>query len=113
MFPGWIAGRLREAGIDAVAVVELERLRGSSDEDLFEYAQVERRAILTDNRRDFMRIGRAGTARGRVHHGLIFVNNRRYPRGRPGTMSRIAEALLVFMRLDAAPDEPSNREIWL
>jgi hypothetical protein len=114
MFPASIALQLREkSGHDVVAVQEDQGLCGQADEEVFAAAQLAERAIVTENVRDLRRLAREWEAAGRVHHGLVYTTNRKYPRHRPQTAGRLVRALSAL--LDAAPEAPpaSNLEIWL
>lgn len=114
MFPATMAERLRDDhGHDVVAVCERQWLRGRPDDEVFAPAQEDRRAIVTENVSDYRLLGRQSEAGGRVHHGLVFTTNRRYPRHQPATIGRLVIALAEL--LDAEPESapPSNREIWL
>ncbi len=54
MLPAVIAQQLRNRGHDVVAVAELLELRGLPDDELFDHAQRDGRAIVTYNRDDFL-----------------------------------------------------------
>lgn len=112
MFPAWIAEQLRERGHGVIAVLERVDLVGRPDQQVFSVAQRERRAVITENVRDFRLLARDLVAAGDVHHGLVLTSNHRFPRGRRETAGRLLEALAAL--LDATPDEPpSSREHWL
>lgn len=88
MFPPAVAEALRARGHDAVAVVEREGLPGTQDPELFELAQLERRAIVTENVSDFVRLDRAWREAGREHYGLVLALKR------TGTGERIVGRLV-------------------
>lgn len=54
---GKVAERLRKQGREVVAATADATLRGLSDPDLFDIAQHQKRAIVTYDRRDPMRLG--------------------------------------------------------
>lgn len=87
---GKVASRLRERGVDVVAVTDEPALRGLSDPDIFEVAQQQKRAVVTYNRTDFEAIIRDYAAAGREHHGLVIVHPGRFP---SGELVRLAKAL--------------------
>jgi uncharacterized protein DUF5615 len=97
MLPAVIAERLRGRGHDVGAVQERTELRGLTDPDLFEHAQLEQRAVVTYNRDDFLALDREYRAHGRAHHGVIILNPRRFPQAAAttGPLITALEALLA------------------
>ena len=91
---GEVAKRLRERGVDAVAIAEEPSLRGLGDPDVFEIAQVQERAVVTYNRDDFEAIVRECAELGREHHGLVIVHPVRFP---SRDFARISKALKHFV----------------
>jgi hypothetical protein len=107
-----IARLLRHAGHDVVAVKEREEWRAADDDRVIEIARHERRAIVTDNMRDYRpRAAAASLPGGPGHHGMVFVPGG-YRRTRADT-GRIVAAL--EQALQAHPDEHGlhNQETWL
>lgn len=114
MFPATIAQGLRDQhGHDVVAVAEREDLTGIPDADIFLAAQLEERAIVTENLRDFRPIAREWQAMGRVHFGLVMTTNRRFPRAQSRTLGKLATALNHLLKAEVDRPVASNREIWL
>lgn len=113
MFPAIVAVRLRTHGADAVAVQEEPRLRGRPDDEVFAAAQDDRRAIVTENVRDFRPIAGTWEAAGGAHFGLIFTTNRLFPRAQPRTIGRLVLALARLTEGEPRAALASNREIWL
>lgn len=110
MFPASIAQILRHDGHDVVAVQEQPDLRQLSDPELFVAAQEDRRAVVTENVKDFATLV-AGPHRS-DHHGLILTTNRSFPRHRDGFVGALVTALRDF--LDAHPGgEPRSLVHWL
>jgi Domain of unknown function (DUF5615) len=93
MYPPAIAQQLRRRGHDVAAVTERAELRALPDADLFSAAQHERRAIVTENIVDFSRVADGRDARREHHHGLVFVDPTKYPRGSRRTIGRMVTAL--------------------
>jgi len=81
MLPASIAGQLRRRGHDVLAVSERAELRGLPDEELFEIAARESRAIVTYNRDDYLELDRRCRSAGREHPGVVILNPRRFPQG--------------------------------
>jgi Domain of unknown function (DUF5615) len=112
MYPPTIAEQLRRRGHDATAVTARPELRTLADPDLFAIAQQERRAVVTENVADFIRIADGFDQRGGEHHGLVLLDARRYPRGNPRTIGCRVEALERL--LEQCPrDDPTNLRHWL
>jgi hypothetical protein len=114
MYTASVAGALREQhGQDAISVRVRSDLRGRPDEDVFAAAQAEGRVVVTENVRDLRPIALEWEAEGRLHHGVVFTTNRRFPRARPRTVGRLVSALADLVERSGGLDEPSNPEIWL
>jgi hypothetical protein len=80
-----------------------------TDAELFERAQTEGRAIVTYDSAGFVAIVLQAHGEGRAHHGVVLVNQRRFPqRSRSiGILVRSIEALVL--------SEPSRGSLvtWL
>ena len=91
-----LADQLIARGHDASASVTRRELRALSDVELFAAAQVERRAVVTENVADFAPIVRRYALEGTDHHGLVLVAPTAYPRDRANkdrTIGRMVTAL--------------------
>lgn len=99
MFPPVVAEQLRARGHDVVSVhdPDYRRLEGASDEAIFAAALAEERALVTENVPDFRRLEADALARGEAHPTLVFTSNRQFPRGEPGTIGRLVEALYALV----------------
>jgi predicted nuclease of predicted toxin-antitoxin system len=112
MFPAVIATALRDKGFDVVAVQEHPELRALSDAAVFEAAQQQRRAIVTEDVGDFLPLDANAHAQGRPHFGLILtspVSMPRHGRGFVGTLTRALESFLG----DHTGDEQHSAIWWL
>lgn len=106
-----IAVQLRERGHDVVAVVE----RGwdsEADERLLALCGEDKRALVTNNTRDFVVIARRWAVEGRRHSGLVFTSDASMPRSRQ-TIGRYVEALDRFLRSMPGDDAFADRVHWL
>lgn len=112
MYPHSIAAELRRRDHDASAVTERPELRTTPDPDLFATAQRERRAIVTENVRDFVVIATERAHRGEEHFGLILVDPGKYPRGSPRTPGRMVTRLDKLLA-DHPGAEPTSLVLWL
>ncbi|HLE99176.1 MAG TPA: DUF5615 family PIN-like protein [Gaiellaceae bacterium] len=95
MYPPVVAEQLRARGHDVVSVhdPDYRRLEGAPDEEVFAAALAEERALVTENVPDFRLLEADALARGEAHATLVFTSNRQFPRGEPGTIGRLVEAL--------------------
>jgi predicted nuclease of predicted toxin-antitoxin system len=98
-----LAAILRQRGYDTVHVLEVGRT-GKSDPEQLAYAVHQRRAILTHNIRDYLRLHRAYQAQGKDHHGIL-VSDQVPLRG---LLRRTLRCLSHY-----AAEEIHNRVIWL
>lgn len=106
-----IAQQLRAAGHDAESVSE-RKLKGIDDEPLLELCNHESRALLTNNVRDFVPLGREWAAAGRDHAGLILTSDARLPRHK-GTVGRYVTLLLALMTENRPERALGNQVRWL
>jgi hypothetical protein len=104
-----IAALLRERGYDVVAVADRAELIGSSDSVLLEVASDERRAVITNNVKDFRPLAAERLARGRSHGGLILLPSSR-ARTRP-SREHLADAIERVLRNH--PDGLVSSEQWV
>lgn len=100
MYTPAIAVELRVHGHDVVSVHESNEpaLVGAPDEEVLAAAQVEERALVTENVRDYRPLEVALIAGGGHHAGLVYTSNRQFPRGRPATTGRLVLALDALLR---------------
>jgi predicted nuclease of predicted toxin-antitoxin system len=71
--PRGVAGRLREAGHDVLALAEASAIEGLSDPQVLELASSEQRVCVTRNSRDFAPLAREWAEAQRPHAGLILI----------------------------------------
>lgn len=105
-----IAEQLRAKGFDAVSVSGLG-LKGTDDEPLLEYAVTDRRALLTNNVRDFMPLHARWMASGRSHLGLLFTDDAGMPRHR-STIGRYVSVLSTFMAARPGEHDAVDQIHW-
>lgn len=111
MYPP-VAEQLRRRGHDVDAVVEAAALRGQPDAEVFSAAQDARRAVVTENVRDFVPLAAEYAGVDRGHHGLILLDASTYPRGSSRTVGRMVTALERL--LGRRPGEPADSFVhWL
>lgn len=112
MYPAAIAEQLRGRGHDVAPVVEAADLRSRPDEEIFKVARSARRAVVTENVRDFVALAAEHAAAGEGHYGLVLLDARTYPRGAPRTIGRMVTALAAL--LDQRPGEAADSFVaWL
>jgi hypothetical protein len=105
-----IAQQLRQRGHDVESVAERADLRGQPDATIFAIAQLEGRAILTENVRDFRALAERLMRDGHAHAGLIFTSNRTLPRGDARALGR---AVIALDELLSTHREQNILELWL
>lgn len=108
----WVAERLRHLGHDVVAVTERDDLRGRPDEEVFAVAADERRAIVTENARDYIPLAKAWAASDIHHSGVIVTRPGRHPRGH-AFRQRLADALAALLGDNVSDDALDDVVIWL
>lgn len=107
-----VAAALRERGHDALAVTEVEELRGLPHEALFAHAKREHRVILTQDVGDFVVLAREAALTGVDHFGLIFASARSFPRA-TAEIGALIDALDELLASHAAEDALLNDVHWL
>jgi predicted nuclease of predicted toxin-antitoxin system len=107
-----IAEHLRHDGHDVVAVAERLALRALSDADIFAVAIAERRAVVTENARDFALLHRRTIEQGRSHYGIVLTSHRRFPRRKNARRSLVA-ALRSLLRTHRREDALRDQVVWL
>jgi hypothetical protein len=107
-----IARQLRTKGHDAVAVAERADLIGLSDDELLRRMAQERRAIMTNNVKDFMPLASRAAVAADDHYGLLFTSDRSMPR-RGDTIGRFIDVLDGFLQRHEGEDGYRNRVQWL
>jgi hypothetical protein len=97
MYSPAIAEGLRALGHDAVSANDRAELLSASDDAILATAQDERRALLTNNVRDFVPLAQAALRTDSTFHGLILTSDKSLPRSRDtiGTFVRLLAALLI------------------
>lgn len=110
MFAPAIGAELRELGHDVIAVAERPDLRSKSDEEIFLWAGMERRWVLTENVKDFRPILLRALQAGTPTCGLLFTSSRAFPRSRknPGLLIQAINGWLT-----TGPPAPPVTEAWL
>lgn len=105
MYSPAVAEQLRARGHDVVSVhdPEYRSLEVAPDEEIFAAALAEERALMTENVPDFRRLEAAALARSESHATLVFTSNRQFPRGEPGTIGRLVEALDALLGETPSP----------
>ena len=111
-FPPDTARHLQERGHDVIAVCERPDLISAEDETLLALAGAEKRALLTNNVRDFVPIATRWAGDGQPHHGLLFVSDRTLRRSRD-TIGAYVRGLDRLLRALPAEDALRDQLRWL
>lgn len=104
-----IAVVLRQRGVDVVAAAERIDLVGCSDRTIFEVADSELRAVVTNNVKDFRPLAAERLARGQSHPGLILPPSAR-TRTR-GAIGALADGIEAVLRRH--PNGLASSERWI
>lgn len=107
-----IARQLRSRAHDVVAVAERADLVGLSDEYLLRLMVQERRAIMTNNVKDFVPLTIRAALDGDDHYGLLLTSDKSMPRS-IDAIGRVVDALDEFLRCHRPEDGCRNQVRWL
>jgi predicted nuclease of predicted toxin-antitoxin system len=107
-----IARQLRKQGHDVVAVAERADLVGLGDEQLLRRMVQERRAIMTNNVKDFVLLAGRMAVVNDQHYGLLFTSDRSMPR-HSDAIGRFVDLLDRFLQRHEDEDSHRNRMHWL
>jgi Domain of unknown function (DUF5615) len=107
-----IARQLRTRGHDVVAVAERADLLALGDHELLRQMVGERRAIMTNNVKDFLPLASRAALEGDDHYGLLLTSDRSMPR-RGDAIGKYVEALDSFLKLHKDEDGYRNQVQWL
>lgn len=88
-----VASALRQAGLDAVGVVERTDLRALPDDAVLELAREDDSIVVTRNISDFARLDHQWQAEGRQHDGLVLVTEKAFPQNR-NLVGALVDALM-------------------
>jgi predicted nuclease of predicted toxin-antitoxin system len=107
-----IARQLRARGHDVVAVAERPDLLGLGDDELLARMTEERRAIMTNNVKDFMPLANRAAAASDHHFGLLLTSDRSMPR-RSDAIGRFVDSLDGFLQRHKDEESYRNHVQWL
>jgi Domain of unknown function (DUF5615) len=107
-----IARQLRTRDHDVVAVAERPDLVGLSDDELLGRMAQERRAIMTNNVKDFLPLTTRAAVAADDHYGLLLTSDRSMPR-RLDAIGRFVEVLDGFLRRHEGEESHRNQVQWL
>jgi hypothetical protein len=107
-----IARELRSRGHDVVAIADNRDHQGMSDPEVMALARSERRAVVTNNLRDYRPLHHeAIVPGGSAHYGMIFMPGS-YRRTKADA-GRIISALEAVLARHPGDDDLANGEAWL
>lgn len=111
MFSSAVARGLRQREVDATAIQDTPALRGLPDVEVFVAAQLDARALVTDNIADFVPIELAWRAEHeQPHAGLVLVAPGAFPRHQRRAIGRLVDALSA---LEVAGRLQPGTIVWL
>jgi hypothetical protein len=107
-----IAQELRSRGHEVLAVAGDHDHEGMSDPEVMALARAERRAVVTNNLRDYRPLHHEAIMPGGAgHYGMIFIPGA-YRRSKADT-GRIIAALESLLTRYPGEDDLTNGETWL
>jgi Domain of unknown function (DUF5615) len=106
-----IARQLRKQGHDVVAVPERADLVGLGDEELLRRMVRERRAIMTNNVKDFVVLAGRMAVVNDQHYGLLFPSDRSMPK-RSDAIGRFVDPLDRLLQRHEGESSYRNRVQW-
>lgn len=106
------ARQLRSRRHDVQAAVERADLVALPDHELFARMAAERRAILTNNVPDSIRLFSEALSGGQEHYGLLLIDDRSMPRSR-NTIGLFVRVLDELLEAHPAEDALRNQLRWL
>jgi hypothetical protein len=104
------ARQLRTRDHDVIAVADRADLVGLSDDELFRRMTQERRAIMTNNVKDFVPLATRAAQGADDHYGLLFISDRSMPRRSDAS---VVDALDAFLQRHDSEDSFRNQVQWL
>lgn len=107
-----MADRLRRKGLDVVAALERDDLRGLDDESLLTLARTERRVLATFDVGDFAALATRSQGDDPGHHGLILISPRRFSASLDG-VGALVRALERVIRERPGYGGLVNTHLWL
>lgn len=107
-----IARQLRSRRHDVDAVAERPELLSLPDHELFARMAAERRAILTNNVPDYVRLFNEALAAGEDSYGLLLIDDRSMPRAK-NTIGLFVRVVDDFLDAHRAEDALRNQLRWL
>lgn len=106
-----IARDLRDRGHDVVAILERQAWVSHSDDQVLDLAREERRAVVTNNVRDYRPRAATAALPGRPgHYGMGFIPGAYRTKADTG---RIVEALEAKLAAYPGEGDLRNQETWL
>lgn len=107
-----IARELRSRGPDVTAIKGSSGHESLTDPELMDLARRQRRAVVTNNLRDYRPLHHAAiTTAGPGHHGMVFMPSG-YRRTKSDT-GRIVSALEAVLLRYPGEDDLANAEAWI
>lgn len=106
-YPGWLAQRLTDKGIDAAALItDRPHLHGVDDARVLQSATTELRVVVTEDVNTFS----AAVAAAPQHVGIVYCHHARFPRTGPG-LNKLSEALVELVN-DPPPGLGEHPIVW-
>jgi len=107
-----IAKLLRDDGYDVIAIAERREWRELADVDVLAMAIAGRRAVVTEDARDFAILQRRVLDERRTHYGIVLTSSQRFPRRKRGP-NPLAAALRKLLDVNRSEASLRDQLIWL
>ena len=105
-YPAWLAERLTEEGLDAMAVIARDDLRGRPDDQILRTAVQEHRILVTEDVRTMPAAARLVPD----HAGIVYCPSHRFGRDR-AALDQLRRALVALVN-DSPPGIGSPGFVW-
>ncbi len=106
-----IAAQLRRTGHDVIAIAERPDLRGRSDEDAIDASAAERRAFVTFDVVDHLRIHGTAVRLRRPHPGLVLLTPSTWRTSDQG-IGDLVRAVAALLEAYPSDDAMTDRVLW-
>ncbi len=110
-YPPAIAAGLRQRGHNVVTAAQ-RSWETATDAELLVHCAGEKRALLTNNVRDFVVIAESWSVEGQSHSGMIFTSDSSMPRI-SSMIGRYIDALDSLMKHNRSDDALADLILWL
>lgn len=113
MYQPVIAIQMQRRGHDIIAARADSNLENLSDPAILGFARDQRRVLITENMRDFVRIDAQWRREDLVHCGVILVDDYKFQRKHGAGIGSLIRELEAWLTEYPGEAEPDSRLWWL